>query len=226
MRIVLATRNRDKVGEIRGILDGLDIVLAPVDENAPETVEDGETLEANALKKAREVRDYSGHSALADDTGLEVEALDGAPGVRAARYAGERASYVENYTKLLADLDGVADAQRTARFCTVIALALNEEDANRLGVFLKARPDVGAGLRHEGGRVDALVSEGMLPGLITTETRGEGGFGYDPVFFEPVSGRTLAEMSSEEKNATSHRYRALIEMRELMLRLELVQETT
>jgi XTP/dITP diphosphohydrolase len=226
MRIVLATRNRDKVGEIRRILDGLDIVLAPVDESAPETVEDGATLDENALKKAREARDFSGWSALADDTGLEVDALDGAPGIRAARYAGEGASYVENYTKLLANLEGVADAQRTARFRTVIALALNVKDAERLGTFLAAHPDVGAGLCHEGGGVDALQSEGMLPGSITTRTRGESGFGYDPVFFDPAAGKTLAEMTSEEKNATSHRYRALIEMRELMLRLELVYETT
>jgi len=226
MKIVLATRNRDKVGEISRILEGLDISLVPVDESAPETIEDGATLEANALKKAREVREFSGQSALADDTGLEVEALDGAPGIRAARYAGEGASYVENYTKLLADLEGVPEAERAAQFRTVIALALSAADAERLSTFLAAHPDAGTGLREQGGSIDALVSEGMLPGSITTETRGESGFGYDPVFFVPGAGKTLAEMTSEEKNATSHRYRALIEMRELMLRLELVRETT
>ncbi len=208
MKIVLATRNRDKVREITRILGGLDVVFVTLDQlpDLPETVEDGDTLEANALKKAREVRDASGLCALADDTGLEVDALGGAPGIFAARYAGANATYADNCRKLLRELEGVAEPRRTARFRTVAAFAL-----------------AGAA-REQAGEHDALVAEGILPGSIALEPDGEGGFGYDPVFYVPEAGRTLAAMPSSAKNAMSHRYRALVELREMLLRAGLVKE--
>jgi XTP/dITP diphosphohydrolase len=212
MKIVLATHNSDKVGEIRAILDGLDVTLLTLDDfpGAPETKEDAGTLEGNALKKAREVRAFTGLSALADDTGLEVDALDGAPGVYSARFASPTASYEENRDHLLERLRGVPSERRGARFLTVMALALSPADSARLA--------------HASRESDALVTEGILPGSITVEPRGSGGFGYDPVFYHPAAGRTLAEMSAGEKNRSSHRYRALVEMRALLLREGLAVE--
>jgi XTP/dITP diphosphohydrolase len=225
VRLVLATHNRDKVREIRDILGGLDVELLSVDEfdGVPEPVEDGETLEANALKKAREIRDFTMTSALADDTGLEVDALDGAPGVYSARYARIGASYQENCEKMLAELDGVPAGERGARFRTVVAVALSEEDEEGLARLLADHPEKRDALPGDAA-VDALVAEGMIEGEITTAPRGESGFGYDPLFFDPMRGCTLAEMTAAEKNSTSHRYRALVEMRELLLRLGLVEE--
>jgi XTP/dITP diphosphohydrolase len=132
MKLVLATHNRDKVGEIRGILSGLDVSLLTLDDfpGAPVPAEDGETLEANALLKARAIRAFTGLSALADDTGLEVDALEGAPGVRAARFAGEGASYAQNRARLLEALAGVPEEKRTARFRCVIAVALTSARAS------------------------------------------------------------------------------------------------
>ena len=207
MKLVLATHNRDKVSEILHILSDLDVDVADLDAfpGAPETVEDGDTLEANALKKAREILEFTSCSALADDTGLEVDALDGAPGVYSSRFAGENAGYERNCDKLLRDLGSVERSRRAARFRTVIALALTPADAEVAGA-------------------EVLVAEGILPGEITEERRGEGGFGYDPIFFDPEAGKTLAEMSADEKNSRSHRYRALVEMRELMLRINLLHE--
>lgn len=212
MKIVLATHNRDKATEIHAILDGLDITLLTLDAfpDAPETVEDAGTLEGNALKKAREVRAFTGVSALADDTGLEVDALDGAPGVYSARFASQTATYEENRDHLLERLEGVPGPERGARFRTVMALALAPGDAQRMS--------------HSPRDTDALTSEGILPGRITTEPRGVGGFGYDPVFYHPVAGKTLSEMTAEEKNRSSHRYRALVEMRALLLREGLAGE--
>lgn len=212
MKIVLATHNRDKAGEIRAILEGLDVTLLTLDEfpGAPETVEDAGTLEGNALKKAREIRAFTGLSALADDTGLEVDALDGAPGVYSARFASETASYEENRDHLLERLKDVPESERGACFRTVMALALSPEDTARL---TRSPQDT-----------DALTSEGMLPGSITTEPLGAGGFGYDPVFYHPVAGKTLSEMTAQEKNQSSHRYRALVEMRALLLREGLAGE--
>ena len=205
MKLVLATRNQDKAREIQDILSGIgvDLVTMAAFPDAPETVEDGDTLEENALKKAREARDYTGLSALADDTGLEVDALGGAPGVYAARYSGPGATYESNCAKLLSELEGVPDQERTARFRTVMVLAL------------------AAGDKVEDG--DALVTEGILHGTIATQGRGAGGFGYDPLFVSTEHGTTLAEMSPEQKNSSSHRYRALVEMRELLLRLGLAK---
>jgi XTP/dITP diphosphohydrolase len=210
VKLVLATHNRDKAREIVDMLGGLDVEVVTLDAypEFPPTIEDGDTLEANALKKAREVRGHTGLSALADDTGLEVDALGGAPGVYSARFAGEGATYADNCAKLLREMAGVTPRKRGARFRTVMALALAPEGAARIA----------------SGPADYLLTHGALFGEIATEGRGSGGFGYDPVFVDTASRRTLAEMTLAEKNRTSHRYRALIEMRELMLRLELAGE--
>ena len=210
MKLVLATHNRDKAREIMDMLSGLDIDIVTLDEypEFPPTVEDGATLEANALKKAREARDHTGCSAIADDTGLEVDALNGAPGVYSARYSGEGATYASNCAKLLHEMKDVPEGRRGARFRTVMTLSLVTQDS--------ARVKTG---------ITRLITDGTLHGEIARVARGEFGFGYDPVFIDGASGRTLAEMTLAEKNRTSHRYRALIEMRELMLRMGLARET-
>ena len=179
MRLVLASANPDKAREIAAILDGFDVVPRPPD--VPDVVEDGETLEANARLKAVALVEATGLAAVADDTGLEVDALDGAPGVFSARFAGEGATYADNVAKLLDSLAGQPD--RRACFRTV-ALA-----------------------RFPDGR--ELVASGEVAGTITTEPRGDGGFGYDPVFVpDEGDGRTFAEMTPSEKHALSHRGRA------------------
>jgi XTP/dITP diphosphohydrolase len=183
MRVVLASANPDKAAEIRMILgDAVDLVPRPA--HVPDVVEDGTTLVDNARLKARALCDATSLPAVADDTGLEVDALDGAPGVRAGRYAGEHASYDDNVAKLLGELDPVADADRTARFRAV------------------------AMLRFPDGR--ELIAEGVVEGHIVRDPRGDGGFGYDPVFVPSEGdGRTFAEMGEDEKHAISHRGRAL-----------------
>ena len=184
LKVVLASANPDKAAEIAVLLEGaLDegIELLPRPPEVPDVVEDGDTLEANARLKALALVDATGEAAVADDTGLEVEALGGAPGIYAARYSGEGATYASNVAKLLREMEGVAD--RRARFRTVALLA-----------------------RPNGTEV---VAEGILDGTIATEARGEGGFGYDPVFIpDGGDGRTLAETTPDEKNALSHRGRA------------------
>ncbi len=180
MRLVVASQNPDKVAEVVTILGSLPLGVELVDGLTwPEVEETEDTLEGNALLKARAVAAHTGLAALADDTGLEVAALEGRPGVHTARYAGPDAGYADNVAKLLADLDGVAD--RSARFRTVVALV-------RVG-----GPD--------------LVAEGFLDGRIGFEPRGDGGFGYDPIFL--VGDRTLAELEPAEKSEISHRARAL-----------------
>jgi len=179
-RLVIASKNNDKIAEIESVLStaGLaDSVVRGLD--WPEVEENGETLEENALLKARTVARVTGLPALGDDTGLEVVSLGGRPGVHTARYAGESATYEDNYTKLLGELDGIED--RRAWFRTVVALVY---------------PD--------GSEV---VASGQIDGEIALEPRGEGGFGYDPVF--QVGGRTFSEMPDGEKNEMSHRARAL-----------------
>jgi XTP/dITP diphosphohydrolase len=179
-RLVLASKNEDKAKEIESVLRSIQIELDIVRGlDWPDVEETGETLEENALLKARAVCEATGLPALGDDTGLEVLALDNRPGVYTARYAGETASYVENYTKLLDELSGIDD--RRARFRTVVAL-----------VF----PDGS----------EALAS-GQVDGFISLAPRGALGFGYDPVF--EVDGLTFGEMGEAEKNKMSHRSRAL-----------------
>lgn len=179
MRFVLASANPDKAREIAAILAGHDLVPRPAE--VPDVEETGETLEENARLKAVALVEATGEAAVADDTGLEVTALDGAPGVYSARFAGEHATYADNVDKLVRSLEGVDD--RRARFRTV-ALA-----------------------RFPDGR--EVVAEGVVDGLIAVEARGAGGFGYDPLFVpDEGDGRTFAEMTSEEKHAISHRGRA------------------
>jgi XTP/dITP diphosphohydrolase len=222
MTIVLATGNRDKIREITAIMSGIDVELMGPDdfENWPEVVEDRDTLEANALKKAREIRAFTGMSALADDTGLEVDALDGAPGVYSSRFAGDNVTYDDNNRKLLAELEGVPPDKRAARFRCVMALALVNKDAQ----VLYDRLSSGGVVRTDDGAPDALVTEGILTGRIAGAKRGSSGFGFDPLFEVGDSGQTLAEMGLEAKNRISHRYRALVEMRELLLRTGMAVE--
>lgn len=179
MRVVVATTNPGKAGEIVAILgEGFELVPRPDD--VPDVDETEPTLEGNALLKARALRDATGIAAIADDTGLEIEALDGRPGVRTARYAGPDARHEDNVAKIFGELRGKA---RTARFRTVAAAAL---------------PDG-----------TEVVCEGSVEGAIATEPRGTNGFGYDPVFIPAEGdGRTFGEMTSEEKLAISHRGRA------------------
>ena len=180
--LVLATANPHKTAEMRAILEQLGFVVHPRPSDVPDVEETEETLEGNALLKAHALVEATGMVAVADDTGLFVDALGGQPGVRSARDAGEQATDHENVVKLLGALGD--DVHRTARFRTVIAVAYPE------------------------GR-DVLV-EGVLEGAITMAPRGSGGFGYDPVFApEETPGRTLAELTADEKNTMSHRARAL-----------------
>ena len=180
MKIVVASKNPDKVAEVEDVLAALDSPFEIVRGYGWDEVEEtGATLVANARLKAQAVATATGVAALADDTGLEVDALDGAPGVHTARFAGPAATYADNVVALLAALEGVSE--RTARFRTVVVLA---------------RPD---------GR--EWQAEGVLEGAIAAAPRGDGGFGYDPIF--DLEGRTLAELDATEKNQLSHRARAL-----------------
>jgi XTP/dITP diphosphohydrolase len=184
--LVVATRNAGKTREIRSVLKDFPVELKDLNDFGPipEPVEDGSTFEENAYKKASFTAKVLGLPALADDSGLEVEALGGAPGVHSARYAGPNATDEENNQKLLREMTGVKN--RKARFCCVISIA------------------VPTGF--------ALTYEGYCEGEILEEPRGTGGFGYDPLFFYPPLGKTFAEMTLEEKSSVSHRGRALREL--------------
>ncbi|MDA3798935.1 MAG: RdgB/HAM1 family non-canonical purine NTP pyrophosphatase [Kiritimatiellae bacterium] len=184
MRLMIATCNKHKVEEIKKIFwnnHSLELLFKPDFSELPEVDEDQDTLEGNAIKKAVETAKLTGEWCLADDTGLEVDALDGAPGVYSARFAGEDATYTDNNIKLLKDLNGISD--RTAKFACVIALS--DPDGNYKYV------------------------RGECPGVIISELHGEEGFGYDPIFKPDGFDETFAQMSSEDKNKISHRGRAL-----------------
>ena len=178
--VVVASKNADKIAEVEAVLADLEppVIVIPGHEWA-DVDETEDTLEGNALLKARAVCLATGHAAVADDTGLEVEALDGAPGVHTARFAGDDATYEANVEKMLTVLDGVGN--RTARFRTAIALVTPSGEE--------------------------IVIEGVLDGAIADAKRGSGGFGYDPIFL--VGDRTLAEIPTSEKNQISHRAVAL-----------------
>ena len=181
---VLATANPHKTDEMRAVLEPLGVELLTRPTGVPEVEETDDTLEGNALLKARALVVATGMAAIADDTGLFVDVLSGRPGVRSARYAGPGASYEDNVAKLLDELEGVEVGVRSARFRTVIAVAY---------------PDG-----------SSLVVQGELSGEITIEPRGDNGFGYDPVFVpESGDGATLAELTEKAKNDISHRGRAL-----------------
>jgi XTP/dITP diphosphohydrolase len=201
VRLVLASANPDKAREIAALLSSAarDVELLPRPPEVPDVVEDGATLRDNARLKARALAAATGEAAVADDTGLEVDALGGAPGVFSARYSGEGATYESNVAKLLSELArvGATGADRRARFRTVA---------------LVAWPD-GA----------EVAAEGVVEGVIAEEPRGSAGFGYDPVFVPlgpGTDGRTFAELSADEKAAVSHRGRAF---RALADRLAAVQ---
>ena len=180
MQLVCASANPDKVAEIQRLLDGV-VELLPRPDHVPDVVEDAGSLLGNARLKAAALCAATGMPAVADDTGLEVDALDGAPGVDAAHYAGEGCTYAENRTKLLSEMAGVSD--RRAAFKTVAIVVW--PDGSELHV------------------------EGVCPGVVTTDERGEVGFGYDSVFQpDEGGGATFAEMGVEAKNAISHRGRA------------------
>lgn len=193
-KLILATNNRDKIEEIRSILDDiqLEILSASDFDDFPEVEETGKTLEENAILKAEAIRDHYRLPCLADDTGLEVDYLDGAPGIYSSRFAGEGCSYAENVNKLLAMLEGIPQAKRTARFKTVIAFAD----------------------RH--GEIHTV--EGVLEGIIGFEPKGTFGFGYDPVFIAAGVNVTLAELTPAEKNRISHRGRALAGIKPIIIK--------
>ena len=184
MQIVLATHNRGKMKEMSSILAHLPVKLLTLDDfpqigAIPET---GETLKENAFIKAETVHQKTGLPALADDTGLEVDALDGAPGVHSSRYDGETATFEDNCRKMMQEMDGIPAEKRTARFHTVIAFVSNNGNE---------------------------WTEGMVEGRILEKKRGDGGFGYDPLFYYPPLKKTFAELNSEQKNNISHRGKAL-----------------
>jgi len=194
--VVLATRNRNKVIELVALLGDPGITIRTLDEfqDAPDVVEDGTTCEANAVKKARAIAGFTGLPAVADDTGLEVDALGGRPGVYAARYAGDDATYEDNCRKLLRELTGVPPERRTARFLTVAAIALPSDETR--------------------------VAQGTLEGVIAEEARGTLGFGYDSVFLIPELGKTLAQLSAEQKNQISHRAKAFTQAKDLLREMD------
>ena len=200
-RLLVATRSAHKLRELRELLDLPDGVLVSLDElGVPgDPVEDGETFETNARIKARFGARATGLPTLADDSGIEVDALGGGPGVRTRRYAGEDATDQDNNRKLLAALDGLPPDRRGARYVCVLALALPREGGAGAG---------GVGAR---GGLLIIVTRGTTRGRIATEPRGTGGFGYDPIFepaSEPPGGRTLGLWTPAEKHAISHRARA------------------
>ena len=191
MKLVFATRNKGKLKELRqliGHVHELDILNLDDLPGAPEVEEDGDTFADNAAKKAREIMVYTGMPSLADDSGLEVDALDGAPGVHSARYAGPDASDQDRVKLLLKNLEEVPRLMRTARFRCVVAFV--EPSA----------PD------------KIIQSSGTVEGFILDKERGENGFGYDPVFYSPELKMTFAEAPAQEKNKISHRGLAMLEM--------------
>lgn len=185
MQIVLATNNKDKVREIKQLLDDLPVTILTADDfqDFPDIEETGATLVENARLKANGIAKFTGHPALADDSGLEIDALDGAPGVYSSRYAGENVTYEDNNRKVLAELAGVPVAKRTARFRCVIAI------------------DWGNGATD--------TCEGKCDGFITEDVIGHEGFGYDPIFYYPPLDKRFSEMTVAEKNSVSHRGLAL-----------------
>lgn len=188
-KIIVATGNEGKMNEIRQILGEENIVFSSLkDENLQDVqiIEDGKTFEENAAIKARKISDITGQMVLADDSGLEVDYLDKAPGVYSARYMGEDTPYSVKNNHIIKLLEGVEDEKRTARFVCVIACAF---------------PD---------GRT--ITTRGIIEGRVGYEEKGENGFGYDPIFYVPEYGCTTAELPPEEKNQVSHRGKALMAM--------------
>ncbi|MFZ7119362.1 MAG: XTP/dITP diphosphatase [Eubacteriaceae bacterium] len=191
MRIVLATNNNHKKDEIKSILgDDYDVLTMGEKEINIEIVEDGSSFEDNALIKARALKAYSDDIIIADDSGLEVDALNGQPGIYSARYAGEKATYKDNNEKLLLELGTLPLEKRKARFVSVIAIILPN--------------------------AKEFTVRGICDGIIAYDYMGEMGFGYDPLFIVENTGKTFAQMTSKEKNNISHRGRALKKLKELL----------
>lgn len=185
-RIVLATGNIGKLNEIRKNFSGVDVdIVAQSEFDIPEAIENGLTFVENAIIKARNAAAYTGLPALSDDSGIEVDALNGEPGIHSARYAGDDES---NIQRLLRELDGVPDDRRTARFQCVMVY-----------------------LRHANDPVP-VITQGAWEGKILEAAQGEAGFGYDPVFYVPERGCSAAQLSAEDKNSLSHRGKALRQM--------------
>jgi len=192
-RLVLASSNAGKLAELQPLLAGAGYELLTQRElGISDAVEDGRTFVENALIKARHACVGSGLPALADDSGIVVDALGGAPGLLSARYAGRHGDAQANNRKLLADLQGVPEAKRTARFVAVLVL-----------------------LRHADDPLP-LIAQGVWEGRVLEAARGENGFGYDPLFFDPLLGRGAGELEPELKNRVSHRGQALAKLRELL----------
>ena len=189
--IILATHNKDKQVELSSELNSKDVNILSLGDfpQIGEIVEDGNTLKENALIKAHTIYSITGLPGISDDTGLEVDALNGEPGVFSARYAGENCSYMDNVNKILKSMSKIPLDLRRAQFKTVMAFVSDNME---------------------------LVSEGSVEGLITTKPKGIGGFGYDPVFYVPEMMKTFAEMTIEEKNAISHRGVATRNMMDLL----------
>ena len=195
-KIVLATSNRGKLAEMQPLLADAGFELVTQGElGVPDAIEDGYTFIENALIKARHAAAMTGLPALADDSGLIVDALQGAPGLISAHYAGVHGDAVANIRKLLAELRGIPEAQRGARFISVIVLLRHPHDPQ------------------------PLIAEGLWEGRVLETPRGDGGFGYDPVFFDPALGLTAAQLPAEVKNRVSHRGRALALLREKLAAL-------
>ena len=192
MKIVIATTNQNKLRELQYLLQGFAVELLSLRDfpECPAVIEDGKSFAENALKKARAVCAHTGMVTIADDSGLEVDALSGQPGIYSARYAGEEASDRENYTKLLRELQGIMPENLGARFCCVLAIVSSEGTEK--------------------------VVTGEYRGVIIKEPRGHNGFGYDPVFLDSASGLTFAELSPEQKNKISHRARALEQLQKIL----------
>jgi len=193
MQLVLATNNKDKIREIKHLLEDLPVTIMTRDDflDFPDPEETGTTLEENAILKAREISAFCEMPALADDSGLEVDALGGAPGVYSSRYAGEDVTYEDNNRKLIKELKDVPTEKRTARFRCVIAIAWDKDNVETVD-----------------GRAEGVITEDIADGK---------GFGYDPVFYYPPKDKRFSQMSLEEKNSVSHRGLALQAARKLIV---------
>lgn len=190
--IIFATKNKGKIKEINAILADMDVNVISMEEAGitVDVVEDGTTFEENSMKKAVQIMEISGKITLADDSGLEIDYMDKAPGIYSARFMGEDTPYAERFRAIFEKLNGVPEEKRTARFVSCIVAAF---------------PD---------GR--RLTSYDTVEGIIGYEVKGENGFGYDPIFYVPEQGKYMAELSAEEKNAISHRGKALRKMKEML----------
>jgi XTP/dITP diphosphohydrolase len=192
IEVVIATRNSGKLREIRAILAPLELKILSLRDfpEIPEIIEDGQTFEENAVKKAAAVARQTGRMAIADDSGLAVDALQGRPGVFSSRYAGERATDAERYQKLLKEMTGTPQGKRGASFICAMAVASPK------------------------GKTESV--EGQCRGEIAFAPKGSHGFGYDPVFYLPERGKTMAELEPEVKNRISHRAQALEKLKQVL----------